>query len=604
MFQQFTVKGGPALGRQHLPLIRQAMADGGMDWFLVPHEDAYQNEYLPDAFERLAFATGFTGSAGAAVLGRQKAALFVDGRYTVQGREQTDNELFERVDFVAGAISAWLAANISPGDVVGYDAELHTQPAVEQLEKAVTRAGGTLRAVATNPIDAVWTDQPSVPEAPVVVHQDEFAGLSHAQKRDLIAKKLREEGADAAVLASPNSLAWLLNVRGGDVAHTPSTLGRVIMRTDGQADLFIRRSKLTDEVYQHLGNGVSVHEEDSFWGALGDYRGQTVLVDAQGTPARVVQTLRAEGATTLMGDDPCALPRACKNSVEIRGAEEAHIRDGVAVTRFLHWLATAAQSGEETEITAAQKLESLRRELPQLRDISFETISAAGPHSALPHYRVNEESNRPLARGNLYLVDSGGQYPDGTTDITRTVPIGEVPEEMGHRFTLVLKGHIGLSRSRFPAGTTGSALDVLARQHLWMAGFDFDHGTGHGVGSYLGVHEGPQRIAKAPNNVALQPGMIVSNEPGYYLEGHYGIRIENLQYVTAPQEIEGGERGMLGFQTLTLAPIARELIVIDMLEVAERDWLNAYHQRVLAEIGPRLPTDEERRWLQAACAPV
>jgi Xaa-Pro aminopeptidase len=604
MFQEFSVKGGAALGREHLPQIREAMHAQGLDWFMVPHEDSYQNEYLPDAFERLAYATGFTGSAGAAILGLEKAALFVDGRYTVQGRAQTDPTLFEQVDFVAGAQTNWLSRNIQKGEVVGYDPELHTLPSVKALTKAVERAGATLQAVNANPIDAVWTDQPALRDAPVTPHADNLAGVSHKEKRHAIAGDLQGRGIDAAVLTSPVSVAWLLNLRGGDVAHTPAPLGRVVINQDGRATLFMKPGKLTGEAQSALGNDVAVRDEGEFWDALGEYENRTVLVDANGSPAKVAQLLEQAGAQIVMGEDPCALPRACKNATEVDGARTAHQRDGVAVTRFLHWLATQGQSGEVDEITAAQKLESIRKESDLLRDISFETISAAGPNSALPHYRVNEESNRILAKGSLYLVDSGGQYPDGTTDITRTIAIGEPTAEMAERNTLVLKGHIALTMIRFPPGTTGSALDGFARHHLWMAGLDFDHGTGHGVGSYLGVHEGPQRISKAPNDVALKPGMIVSNEPGYYREGDYGIRIENLQVVTPPAPIPGGERDMLGFETLTLAPLAKELIVTSMLTHAERQWVDDYHARVLSEIGPHLPSEAERQWLDDACKPL
>jgi Xaa-Pro aminopeptidase len=604
MFQDFTVKGGPAIGQRNLPKIREVMRAEGLNWLLVPHEDSYQNEYLPAAYERLGFSTGFTGSAGAAILGLSRAALFVDGRYTVQGRAQTEPSLFEQIEFTGAALCSFLSENLKPGEKVGYDGELHTQPAIDALTKAVEQAGGVMVATDGNLIDKVWTDQPALSDAPVTVQDTQFAGKDHDGKRSEVAALLRKQNADLTILTSPVSLAWLLNLRGNDVDHTPAPLGRVIVHASGDADLFIDQTKLTDGVRSHLGNHVALHDETGFWDHLTTLSGKRALVDAHGAPSRVVELLKSAGARPILGEDPCALLRATKNRTEIEGAKAAHLRDGVAMTRFLFWLDTEGQSGAIDEITAARTLEALRREIPELKDLSFESISAAGPNSALPHYRVNEASNRVLERGNLYLIDSGGQYPDGTTDITRTVLIGEASAEMKTRFTLVLKGHIALSMIRFPEGTTGSALDAFARQPLWMAGLDFDHGTGHGVGSYLSVHEGPQRISKAPNSVALRPGMILSNEPGYYREGHYGIRIENLQFVTEASPVPGGERLMLGFETLTLAPISRALTVTDLLTAQDRDWLNAYHARVLAEIGPRLQVEAEQDWLKAACAPV
>tara|TARA_R110000751_G_scaffold62790_12_gene130018 strand:- start:51845 stop:53656 length:1812 start_codon:yes stop_codon:yes gene_type:complete len=600
MRQTFDIKGGPQDGRAHLPLLRKELAAMNLDGLYVPHDDEYQNEYLPDANERLAWVSGFTGSFGNAFVFTDRAVLFADGRYTIQAADQTDPDLFEIQKIPEPGAFGWLRTQDMSGKTIGYDPKLVSPNEVELLEQAAAASGANLVAVAENPIDRAWTDRPDQPSAPVVAHAVEYAGMDHAEKRARIGDALKADKADAAVITSPASIAWAFNIRGGDVSCTPLPLGRAILRADGSADLFIDEAKVSDDLRTHLGNGVTVRPLSQLESALGDMSGKTVSVDPDIASAWFFDTLEAAGAKVLRQRDPVALPKACKNAAELAGTTAAHARDGVALTRFLHWLDTEAQSGKVTEIDAVMKLETFREELNGLHDLSFPTISGAGPHGALPHYRVSTASNRVLERGSLFLVDSGGQYLDGTTDVTRTVPIGEASDEMRRHYTLVLKGHIALAAVRFPHGTTGTHLDVLARHALWQAGLDYQHGTGHGVGVYLGVHEGPHRIAKPWNAVPLAPGMIVSNEPGYYREGQYGIRIENLQYVTPPAAIPGGEIAMLGFECLTFAPLSRDLIVTDMLSGGERAWVDAYHARVWDLLSGQLEGDV-KSWLKAAC---
>ena len=604
MRQSFKESADPSYGSLHLPRIRAAMAAQGLDGLLVPHEDEHQNEYLPGANDRLAWATGFTGSAGAAVVMADRAAVFVDGRYTIQVRAQVDSSLFEICDLVVGGVPGWIEAHTRAGQVIGYDPRLHSPDALGYLKNAAIRSGATLKSLDPNPLDVAWgADRPAQPAAPVRPHALEFAGEESAAKRTRLGEGLVAKGAEAAVLTAPASIAWLFNVRGGDVSRTPLPLAQAILNRDGSARLFLEPAKVTPELPAWLGNGVSLETPADLPGALAALKGKVVLVDPAQSPAFYFDALEAAGARVLRGEDPCALPRACKNPVEIAGSRSAHVRDGVALTRFLHWVATEAQALLPDEIEVASRLEAFREEVEGLADLSFDTIAAAQGNAALPHYHPTEKTNTRTAPGTLLLVDSGGQYPDGTTDVTRTMAIGTPSREMCERFTLVLKGHLALAALRFPAGTTGSAVDAFARAALWSRGLDYDHGTGHGVGVFLGVHEGPHRIAKAPNAVALQPGMIVSNEPGYYKEGAYGIRIENLQYVTSPRTIPGGDRPMLGFEALTLAPIDRTLILPDLLTAEERDQLDAYHARVLAEIGPHLDAPV-RAWLEGACAPI
>ena len=604
MRQTFDETTDPSFGTQHLPLIRKAMADQGLDGFLVPHEDEHQNEYLPEANDRLAWATGFTGSAGAAVILKDKAAVFVDGRYTLQVRDQVDQTLFEVRDLVDGGVPAYLEAAIGRGQTIGFDPRLHSPESLEKLRTAAAKAGAELKAVAANPLDQAWgAGRPAQPKAPVVPHSLEFAGEDSASKRARVGKAVAEAGAEAAVITSPASIAWLFNIRGGDVIRSPLPLAQAVLSADGTARLFLDPDKVTQELPAWLGNQVRLETPDDLPAALKELKGQKVLIDPSQSSAWYSDALGEAGANVVRTIDPCALPKACKNKAEIEGAQRAHRRDGVALTRFLYWLATEAQESLPDEMQVVTKLEALREATGALKDLSFDTIAGAGPNGAIVHYRPTRRLMRRTEQGSLLLVDSGAQYQDGTTDVTRTVAIGEPTSEMRQRYTLVLQGHLALGRVRFPGGTTGSALDALARAPLWAAGLDYDHGTGHGVGSYLGVHEGPQRIAKTPSTVALRPGMIVSNEPGFYKEGAYGIRIENLQFVTEPEEVDGGERPMLGFEFLTLAPYERRLIDEVMLSDVEREQINAYHARVLAEVGVELDGDV-RVWLEEACAPL
>ena len=603
MRQTFDESTDPGFGPRHVPLIRAAMARQGLDGFLVPHEDEHQNEYLPAANDRLAWASGFTGSAGAGVILKDRAAVFVDGRYTLQVRDQVDQGVFEIRDLVEGGVPAYLET-ASRGAVIGYDARLHSPQALDGLKAAAAKAGAALKPVAINPIDEAWgAERPAQPAAPVVPQAVRYAGEESASKRARVGSAVAALGADAAVITAPASIAWLFNIRGGDVIRSPLPLSQAILRADGTARLFLDPAKVTDDLPAWLGNQVSLEAPEALDAALAELAGQAVLVDPGQSSAWYFDTLVAAGAAVVRAMDPCTLPRACKNAVEIAGTVEAHKRDGAALTRFLHWLATEGQVNPPDEKEAVAKLESFREATGVLKDLSFDTIGAANGHGALPHYRPTERSNERAARGSLLLVDSGGQYLDGTTDVTRTVAIGEPSAEMVTRNTLVLKGHLAIARLRFPAGTTGSAIDAFARAALWSHGLDYDHGTGHGVGVYLGVHEGPHRISKAPNTVALQPGMIVSNEPGYYKDGEYGIRIENLEVVMPAEAVGTGDRPMHRFQALTLAPIDRRLVDKSLLSAEEIAQFDAYHARVVGEIGPRVEP-EIRAWLEAVCAPL
>ena len=604
MRQTFDESTDPSFGPRHVPLIRQAMKAQGLDGFLVPHEDEHQNEYLPEANDRLAWASGFTGSAGAAVILQDKAAVFVDGRYTLQVRDQVDQSVFEIRDLVEGGVPAFIETATRTGQVIGYDPRLHAPDALDRIKAAAARSGAQLKAVAENPLDAAWgAARPAQPVAPVVPHPLDYSGEDSSAKRGRIAAILTDKGADAAVLTAPATMAWLFNIRGGDVIRSPLPLSQAILNSDGTARIFLDPAKVTPDLNAWLGNEVRLETPADLPAALNELKGKSVLIDPAQSSAWYFDALSAAGAQIVRGEDPCTLPRACKNTTEIEGTRRAHVRDGVALSRFLHWVATEAQTSLPDEVEVVSKLEAFREATGALKDLSFDTIAGAASNGAIVHYRPTERLNKRTESGSLLLVDSGGQYLDGTTDVTRTMAIGTPSREMCERFTLVLKGHLALTAIRFPVGTTGSALDVLARAPLWAQGLDYDHGTGHGVGSYLGVHEGPHRIAKLPNFVALRPGMIVSNEPGYYKEGAYGIRIENLQYVTEAAPIAGGERPMLGFEALTLAPIDRRLILAELLTSAERAQLDAYHARVLAEVGPGVPADV-LPWLQQACAPI
>ncbi|KAA0688329.1 aminopeptidase P family protein [Azospirillum brasilense] len=588
--------------------LRGVLARADLDGFIVPRGDEHQGEYVPPRAQRLAWLTGFTGSAGHAIVGRQRAALFVDGRYTLQVQAEVSGDLYEYRHLVDDPLTEWAGEALPRGGRLGYDPWLHTAGWVERTRQQLERIGLSLVPCPDNPVDRVWTDQPPPPLAPVVAQDIAFAGDSAADKRARIAGDLTRNGIGAVVLTQPDSIAWLLNLRGADVPCTPLPLSFAILKDDGQVDLFIDRRKLAPGVESHLGNQVAVRAPDELGAALDGLgrEGRKVMADPAGTSAWIFDRLHMAGAKLERDPDPCALPKACKNEAELAGTRAAHIRDGAALVRFLHWLSREAPSGTVTEIAAAERLLAFRRANDRFRGLSFDTISGAGPNGAIVHYRVSEATDRRLEPGSLFLLDSGAQYQDGTTDVTRTIAIGAPTPEMRERFTLVLKGHIAVSTARFPRGTTGSQLDTLARLPLWSLGLDYDHGTGHGVGSYLSVHEGPQRISKVPNSVALQPGMILSNEPGYYKTGAYGIRIENL-IVVQPLDLPMAERPMLGFEVLTLAPIDRNLVEPALLTQAEIAWLNAYHTHVREALEPRVAGEEGggiTQWLRQATSPI
>ncbi len=589
--------------RERLLRLRRALARQRLDGFLVPRADEHQGEFVPASSERLLWLTGFTGSAGLAVVLEDRAALFVDGRYTLQAAEEVERELYEIRHLVEEPPDAWIAASLGKGRVLGYDPWLLTLSDVERVRKAAEKAEALLRPVEENPIDRIWQARPAAPLAPVFPHEEWFAGESSSSKRGRLGADLAAEGVAAAVLTLPESIAWLLNIRGGDVPHTPLPLSFALLYRDGRVDLFIDRRKLAPRTPSHLGGEVAIFPPQRFGAALEELAaaGAKVRVDPMTAASWIFDRLEGAGAKIERAADPSLLAKAAKNPVELEGARAAHRRDGAAVVRFLAWLSEEAPKGAVTEIAASDRLEAIRAEGDYFRDLSFATISGAGAHGAIVHYRAARGSDWRLDPGMLYLVDSGAQYLDGTTDITRTLAIGEPSPEMRDRFTRVLKGHIALARAKFPRGTSGAQLDAFARRALWEAGLDYDHGTGHGVGSYLGVHEGPQRIAKTGTKEALVPGMIVSDEPGYYKSGEYGIRIENLLAV-APRE-GSGERQMLGFETLTLVPIDRALIDRGLLDREERAWLDSYHARVRAEISP-LVDEETRSWLAAATQPL
>lgn len=586
-----------------LAALREQLKRDRLDGFVVPLTDEHMSEYVGSYAQRLAWLTGFQGSAGSAVVLPEEAAIFTDGRYTLQVRAQVDGRHWSFQSVPETSIADWLKAHAPRGGRIGYDPWLHTKDWVERARTALADKGAELVAVEHNPVDAVWQDRPEPSAARLVVHPDVYAGKSSAAKRQEMADWLKEQKADAAVLSALDSIAWTFNVRGKDVEHTPVALAFALVHQDGTADLFVAPEKLDDEVRQHLGNGVRLHDRSAFEPTLRTLGGRRIVVDPERAVAAIFAALESAGATIVAKRDPAVLPKATKNEAEIAGHRAAQARDGAAVARFLHWLSLEAPRGGLDEMKASDKLEQFRREGGDLRDLSFPTISGSGANGAVVHYRASTETNRPIVPDSLYLVDSGGQYPDGTTDITRTVAIGTPTAEMRDRFTRVLKGHVALARAIFPSGTRGSQLDVLARQYLWQAGVDYAHGTGHGVGSYLAVHEGPQRIATfGGGDEPLRPGMIISNEPGYYKAGEYGIRIENLVLVIA-LDLPGAEKPMLGFETLTHAPIDRSLIDVALLTDEERGWIDDYHARVKTLIGPQLDGDAVA-WLEAACAPL
>jgi Xaa-Pro aminopeptidase len=590
-----------------LKALREQLKANSLDGFVVPLTDEHMSEYVGSYAQRLAWLTGFQGSAGSAVVLPEEAAIFVDGRYTLQVRQQVSATEWSYQSVPETSTTQWLEEHAPKGGRIGYDPWLHTRDWVTKAKEALASRGAELVPVERNPIDEIWTDRPEASKAHLVVQSDRYAGKSAAEKRTEIGDWLAKHHADAAVLSALDSIAWAFNIRGEDVTHTPVALAYSLVHADGTADLFVAGEKIGPEVRQHLGNGVRLHERYEFENALSELKGKTVVVDPERAVAAIFEALEQAGAKVLAVRDPTILPKAIKNAAEIAGQKAAQTRDGAAIARFLRWIDEEAPKGDVDELKASDRLEALRRENPELRDLSFDSISGAGPNGAIVHYKSSEKTNRKLEPGTLYLIDSGGQYVDGTTDITRTVAIGEPTGEMRDRFTRVLKGHIAIATAVFPKGTRGSQLDSFARRPLWEAGLDYAHGTGHGVGSFLAVHEGPQRISPVGSSQSggdepLQPGMIISNEPGYYKTGEYGIRIENLVLVVQ-REIDGAEKEMLGFETLTFAPIDRRLIDVDMLEPEELIWLNCYHAHVLAKIGPTL-SGAEREWLEKACAPI
>ncbi|MDX3910862.1 MAG: aminopeptidase P family protein [Sphingobium sp.] len=586
-----------------LSALREQLKKDRLDGFVVPLTDEHMSEYVGAYAQRLAWLTGFQGSAGSAVILPEAAAIFVDGRYTLQVREQVDGNLWQYQSVPQTSVAGWLGEHTTDGGRIGYDPWLHTSAWVKQASEALAGKGASLVPVDTNPVDVIWPDRPEPSKARLVTHDDVYAGRSARDKRQDMADWLGTRKADAVVLSALDSIAWTFNIRGADVERTPVALAYAIVHADATADLYVAPEKIGEDVIQHLGNSVRVHDRADFADALAALSGKTVAADPERAVAAIFDALERGGAKVLALRDPAVLPKAIKNEAEISGHRAAQARDGAALSRYLHWLSIEAPKGGLTELGAAAKLRAFREETGKLKDLSFDTISAFGPNGASPHYRVDQNSSLPIETGSLYLVDSGGQYLDGTTDVTRTIAVGTPSEEMRTRFTLVLKGHIALARTVFPEGTRGGQLDVLARQYLWAQGLDYAHGTGHGVGSFLSVHEGPQRIATfSGGDEPLRAGMILSNEPGYYKAGEYGIRVENLVLVEQ-REVPGAEQSMLGFETLTFAPIDRSLIALDLLSIEEREWMNGYHARVLEIVGSQLQ-GEAGAWLESACAPL
>ena len=577
--------------------LRTAMAARGLDGFIVPRADEHLGEYVPDSAERLAFISGFTGSAGLAIVLADRAAVFSDGRYTLQLEQQTDAAVWERLHIIETKPEDWLAQHAA-GLRIGYD------PWLVSADELARYAKSELVPVAGNLVDEIWADRPAAPMAPAVPQAEVFTGEGSAAKRARLGAELAASGQDAAVLSDPASLAWLFNIRGADVEFTPIALGYALLMADGTARLFMAEAKLPAETRAHLGNEVAVAEREAFGPALAALKGKTVRYDPARMPVAIKTQLEAAGAIVAEGADPVALPRALKNAVEQAGSRAAHLRDGAAMVRFLAWASQALGAGGETEISAAERLLAERAREQLFKGESFPAISGAGEHGAIMHYRVSAESNRPIKPNEVYLIDSGAQYLDGTTDITRTLWTGPgpAPAEIRAHVTRVLAGHIALAQAVFPEGVAGPHLDALARMALWAAGLDYDHGTGHGVGAYLSVHEGPASIARTAKTVPLAPGMILSNEPGYYLNGAYGIRLENLVLVQ-PAEFPAARKKFLQFETLTLAPFDRALIEPSLLSPSALDWLNRYHARVNATLGPLLEP-EMRAWLEAATAKI
>ncbi|MDF0493305.1 aminopeptidase P family protein [Bradyrhizobium yuanmingense] len=600
-FQTFEEpEAGVALAAR-LAALREELARRKLTGFVVPRADQQQNEYVPPSEERLAWLTGFTGSAGLAVVLPQEAVLFVDGRYTLQAAKQVDAKAWVVESLIDPPPESWVAAHLKAGDRLGFDPWLHTFSAAERLSAACAKAGAELVAIDSNPIDAIWQDRPQPPLAPVAVHSLQHAGITEAEKLTQIRAEIAKLGTDALVLSDSHAVAWTFNIRGADVAHTPLPLSYALVPKEGRPTIFIDHRKLSNLTRDHLEQSADVREPDAMAPTLMALAksGAAIALDNATAADALSRLISGAGGKPVRGSDPVALLKAVKNATEIKGTKTAHVRDAVALARFLAWIDREAPSGKLTEIDAVEALETFRRDTGALRDVSFPTISGTGPNGAIVHYRVTRKSNRRIAPGDLLLIDSGAQYEDGTTDVTRTMAIGEPTDEMRDRFTRVLRGHIAIARAVFPDGTTGAQLDTLARQYLWAVGLDFEHGTGHGVGSYLSVHEGPARISKL-GTTPLKRGMILSNEPGYYKTDGFGIRIENLELVVAA-DIKGAEKPMNAFETLTLAPIDRRLIDVAMLSRDELDWLNAYHARVRDDVRPALD-EATKTWLDQATA--
>ncbi len=601
-FQTFDDSSGRAESGARVERLRAELKRRGLDGFVVPRADRQQNEYLPASEERFAWLTGFIGSAGTAILLAERAALFTDGRYTVQAGTQADREIFSIEHLVDSPPELWLEQNLKSGARLGYDPWLHTTENAEKLRKACGNAGAELVAVDGNPIDALWTGRPAPPSGPVSLRDIKFAGESAADKLNRIRAETAKLRADVLVVSDPQNVAWAFNIRGSDVAHTPLPLAFAAVPREGRPTLYVDGGKLDNKTRHALEEFTDVRAPDDLARDLAALKGKTARFDQASAADALTRLVADSGGKPVRGPDPIALMKATKNHAEIAGSHAAHIRDGVALARFLAWLEGEAPAGTLTEIGAVEALESFRRDTGLLKDISFPTIAGSGPNGAIVHYRVTKASNRAIGKNELFLVDSGAQYEDGTTDVTRTVVAGTPTEEMRDRFTRVLKGHIAIATAIFPEGTSGAQLDSLARMPLWQAGLDFDHGTGHGVGSYLSVHEGPARISKL-GTVALRRGMILSNEPGYYKTGAYGIRIENLVLVIASPAPAGAEKPLLAFETLTLAPIDQRLIDTRMLTGKERSWIDGYHAHVNEAIGPLLDAPV-RAWLDAATRPL
>src|SRR3954466_10246321 len=601
LFQTFEEPEGGVALTARLAALREELARRKLTGFVIPRADQQQNEYVPPSEERLAWLTGFTGSAGMAIVLAREAAVFVDGRYTLQAAKQVDRKAWQIEPLADPPPEHWLAKHLAAGDRLGFDPWLHPSAAAERLAAACTKAGAELVAVDSNPLDQVWTERPAPPLGPVSIHGARFSGEIEAEKLKRIRLEINKLGVDALVLSDSHAVAWTFNIRGADVSHTPLPLSYALVPKDGRPTVFIDHRKLSNLTRDHLEQSADVpdpHAPVPDLTALAR-SGAAIALDSATAADALSRLIAGAGGKPVRGNDPVSLLKAVKNITEIEGTRTAHQRDAVALTRFLAWIDREAPSGALTEIDTVEALETFRRQTCALKDVSFPTIAGTGPNGAIVHYRVTRKSNRRISPGDLLLIDSGAQYEDGTTDVTRTIAIGQPTPEMRDRFTRVLRGHIAIARALFPDGTTGAQLDTLARQFLWQAGLDFDHGTGHGVGSYLSVHEGPARISKL-GTPALKRGMILSNEPGYYKTDAYGIRIENLELVVGA-DIKGAEKSMNAFETLTLAPIDRRLIDVGMLGKDELEWLNAYHARVSAEVRPALDATT-KAWLDQATA--